>query len=920
MSMDLDITTTMILVKGEDKTENISWLDNARKNQWIEVQYKGNFTIYKYSSQNIVILRKPKSIALEHCLVSIKGVPAYKVSKVLNFGIRYRIIYENGKCETVLLQDISFIKNQAKQSCISQILNYLKEISQYTSDSEHEEAYLKTELDQLTFVNSDSALYYYLKGNQSKIKSVDINKIIFPFCYNLSQKTALETSLTNVISVIDGPPGTGKTQTILNLIANLVTVYGKSVAVVSGNNEAIKNVIEKMQKNNYGFIMAMLGNNKNQKQFFNNMPQLNIGNWNCIETQENLHQKINALNTKLNHLLEIDRSRACLENELQQWEIEQAYFEEYFKQQNIEQIIKLPLFWATPERILSFLAETYLAEETQKSKGLIFKIKLFIKYGIKDYSKLCEEETLLFLSLQKEFYVRQISRLREHRDSLQSKLENVSFESLLEEHQILSERLFQKYLYMHYHQTKKTGYTISNYKAKFAEFIKTYPVILSTTHSLRRSLPENYLLDYVIIDEASQVDLITGVLALSCCRNVVIVGDVKQLPQITDSEIEKQIKTCLTNNVYNYFQHNILSSVIELYGNKLERTILREHYRCHPIIIGYCNQKYYNDELIPFTNRELSPVPMLIYETAEGNHMRKVTRGNTKGNYNQRELDVTIEEVINDNGSTDKYEHIGFVTPFRLQADKAGELLNKQIESDTVHKYQGREKEVMIMSTVLDNTRSGHMGKQFVDDPRLVNVAVSRAIKQFILVTNRELFLKKRSEIGDLIRYIEYSNPENNVVKSNIVSVFDLLYKNYSNRLIPLKRRMNSNARFKSQEIIRVLLDKVFNEEQYDLCFYAEEMLLRNLIRDISKLNKEELQYVNNRASLDFVIYRKIGKSCVLAIEVDGFEYHENNPKQLNRDRLKNSILEKYKIPLLRLPTNHSGEEEKLKKKLDELL
>jgi len=171
-----------------------------------------------------------------------------------------------------------------------------------------------------------------------------------------------------------------------------------------------------------------------------------------------------------------------------------------------------------------------------------------------------------------------------------------------------------------------------------------------------------------------------------------------------------------------------------------------------------------------------------------------------------------------------------------------------------------------------------------------------------------------------LIRYIEYSNPENNVVKSNIVSVFDLLYKNYSNRLIPLKRRMNSNYRFKSQEIIRVLLDKVFNEEQYDLCFYAEEMLLRNLIRDISKLNKEELQYVNNRASLDFVIYRKIGKSCVLAIEVDGFEYHENNPKQLNRDRLKNSILEKYKIPLLRLPTNHSGEEEKLKKKLDELL
>lgn len=918
--MNLDIETIMIIVKGEDKTESISWWNNTQKNQWVEVQYKSNLTIYRYSSQNIVILHKPKSINIEHCLVNIKGVPAYKVKKVLKFKTRYRIIYENGKCETVLLQDISFIKNQAEQPQIRQIINYLREISQYTNESGHEEAFLKKEMDQLTFVNSESALCYYLRGKQSKIKSVDINKIIFPFSYNLSQKAALEKALTNVISVIDGPPGTGKTQTILNLIANLVTVYGKSVAVVSGNDKAVKNVAEKMQKSNYEFILAMLGKNENQKSFFSNMPRAKVGDWNCVETQEVLHQKINALNAKLNHLLEIDRTRACLENEMQQWELEQKYFEDYFKQQNIVQIAKLPLFWATPERILSFLAEIYLVEENQKNKSLIFKIKLFIKYGIKDYSKLCEDDSKLFLSLQKEFYIRKICKMREKIDALQRKLVSVSFDHLLEEHQILSKKLFQKYLYIHYGQAKKKAYSINNFKKKFTDFIEDYPVILSTTHSLRRSLPENYLLDYVIIDEASQVDLITGILALSCCRNVVIVGDVKQLPQITNNEIEKQIENKVTKQVYNYFEYNILSSVINLYGSKLDRTILREHYRCHPVIIGYCNQKYYNDELIPFTSKELSSAPMLIYETAEGNHMRKVTRGNIKGNYNQRELEVTIEEVISENGNLDKYEHIGFVTPFRLQADKAGELLNKKIESDTVHKYQGREKEMMVMSTVLDNTRSGHIGKNFVDDPRLVNVAVSRAIKQFILVTNRDMFLKKRSEIGDLIRYIEYSNPDNNVKKSNIISVFDLLYRNYSKKLIPLKKRMNNNARFKSQEIIRVLLEKVFKEEHYNVCIYAEEMLLRNLIMDVGQLNEEELRYVNNRASLDFVIYRKIGKSCVMAIEVDGFEYHENNPKQLNRDRIKNSILEKYKIPLLRLPTNHSGEEVKIKNKLDELL
>lgn len=66
----------------------------------------------------------------------------------------------------------------------------------------------------------------------------------------------------------------------------------------------------------------------------------------------------------------------------------------------------------------------------------------------------------------------------------------------------------------------------------FGAFIKEYPVILSTTHSLRSCICENYLFDYVIIDEASQVDLVTGALALSCALNSVIVGDIKQLPNV----------------------------------------------------------------------------------------------------------------------------------------------------------------------------------------------------------------------------------------------------------------------------------------------------------------------------------------------------------------------------------------------------
>ena len=45
---------------------------------------------------------------------------------------------------------------------------------------------------------------------------------------------------------------------------------------------------------------------------------------------------------------------------------------------------------------------------------------------------------------------------------------------------------------------------------------------------------------------------------------------------------------------------------------------------------------------------------------------------------------------------------------------------------------------------------------------------------------------------------------------------------------------------------------------------------------------------------------------------VDGFAFHENKPEQQRRDELKNSILAKYDIPLLRLATNGSGEREKI--------
>lgn len=913
----MDINSEMVLVRGKDKTKEVSKIELDSQNRKVMLTYQKGERSYTYNKSNVDFLRNPKEINLNGRVAYIDDMPVYKPKCILDFKKRIRIIQYDSKDITVNPSSFSLVKNGGASIASKQILSYLKEISQYTSSDPKEEAFLKREMERLIFIHPESVLYCFLNRQLIKQRTVNRNEIIFPFSFNLSQKAALENALENSISVIQGPPGTGKTQTILNILANLVAIQGKSVAVVSNNNEAVKNVIEKMEKQGYGFLNAFLGKQDNQIKFFDNMPVAQVDQWDCEEDKSELFEILEDLNIKLNQMLEADRTRAQLDQELRAWQLEQEHFEEYYKKQDVEEISRLPLFKKTPDKIILFLAETSFALKQKRTNKIMYRLKLFIKYGVLNYKTLQDQELSILLSLQREFYSQQISKLEDKIAKLKKKLDREDFETLRKMHQQYSEKLFRKCLYQSYSELSQPNFTKKNYKAKFQEFIKTFPIILSTTYALRQSIPQDYLLDYVIIDEASQVDLITGILAFSCCKNVIIVGDVKQLPQIVDETIKPLLKTSPSSSQYDYFTHNILSSVISLYGDDLPCETLREHYRCHPQIIEFCNQKYYNGKLICYTSTEFSEYPLVLYKTVEGNHMREVTKGNAKGKYNQRELDVVVEEILKDSIIEEQYNNIGFVTPYRKQANKAGEILHSGIESDTVHKYQGREKDIIIMSTVLDSTQNGYRGLRFVDDSQMVNVAVSRAVKQFVLVTDHKFFLKQGNNISDLIRYIQYSTLDENVIESKIVSVFDLLYRQYSSKLNLLKEKMNKNPRYKSEEALRVLLDEILAKEQYNHYCYMQEVLLRNLLSTVELLTPEELKFVNNRASLDFVIFYKQDKACALVIEVDGFAFHENEPEQLRRDQLKDSILRKYGVPILRLATNGSREQEKIQNALD---
>ena len=180
-----------------------------------------------------------------------------------------------------------------------------------------------------------------------------------------------------------------------------------------------------------------------------------------------------------------------------------------------------------------------------------------------------------------------------------------------------------------------------------------------------------------------------------------------------------------------------------------------------------------------------------------------------------------------------------------------------------MHKFQGRQKKVVIMTTVLDETWRGRTGLSFVDDPELINVAVSRAIQRFILVTNNDMLPTSR-HIRDLVGYIGYQNPSEKAVDSAVISIFDLLYSAYSERLRPLAARLKKKSKYPSEDIAWTVLHEILTEDRYAHLTFCSQVLVQSLLPDLSRLAPRQLDFVQHRASVDFVVYNRVTNHALL--------------------------------------------------------
>lgn len=292
-------------------------------------------------------------------------------------------------------------------------------------------------------------------------------------------------------------------------------------------------------------------------------------------------------------------------------------------------------------------------------------------------------------------------------------------------------------------------------------------VILSTNSSAALEAIEKTKFNIAIVDEASQATIPSVLIPIAKAQKFVLAGDHKQLPPTIISSKAHELEDTL------------FEELINKYPDK--SALLNTQYRMNQLLMEFPNSEFYNSKLdsaetvkdivitdiieenklsenekVKIEDQLLSDKqPLIFVDTSKIDKNGEKKLKDSKSIINLAEAETTLEIVdfYQKLGIDDK--DIGIISPY---ADQVSLLKNKtDIEVKTVDGFQGREKEIIIISTVRSNDK-GKIG--FLSDLRRLNVALTRAKRKLIIIGNKET-LKTNPTYE---RLIEYANENKRIV------------------------------------------------------------------------------------------------------------------------------------------------------------
>lgn len=316
--------------------------------------------------------------------------------------------------------------------------------------------------------------------------------------------------------------------------------------------------------------------------------------------------------------------------------------------------------------------------------------------------------------------------------------------------------------------------------------------------------PKSNKFDVIIIDEASQADLLS-LSALYLGKQVIIVGDDKQVSPsligIKDDTLEHLQRQYLSN-VPNFGLFDEKRSLYDLAMlGSFKQVLLREHFRCYPDIISFSNKMYYNNRIEPLrdASNEIILPSIVEYRVANGYRDKNSKHNENEANATVALICSMIDHEEYKNKSIGVISMVGHEHSEKILSkliDRVGneEIKKRKIICGSPYQFQGDERDIILVNLV-DSSETARLVASGAFDgkhDKEYNVAISRAKDQFWLVHsfNSETDLKQEDLRYKLIQHIR--NPKvivDQALINKAESVFEmevmqsLLEKGY--RIIP---------------------------------------------------------------------------------------------------------------------------------------
>ena len=277
------------------------------------------------------------------------------------------------------------------------------------------------------------------------------------------------------------------------------------------------------------------------------------------------------------------------------------------------------------------------------------------------------------------------------------------------------------------------------------EIITSSNIIFTTNSSAAWDVIKNIQFDVVIIDEASQTTIPSILIPIAKAPKFILAGDHKQLPP----------------TIINYQAQKLQKTLFESYINKYPQKsqLLDIQYRMNDTLMQFPNSQFYDGNLK--TDKTIEYITLNDIIDDDEDVISFIDTSSMQDNA-EKQLDssnsyINMLEADICSGITSDYiskglnvEDIGIITPYNDQV----ELISQKtpVEVNSVDGFQGRQKELIIISTVRSNNRN-EIG--FLNDLRRLNVAITRARRKLIIIGNKNT-LSSNKTYKQLIKYAIY--------------------------------------------------------------------------------------------------------------------------------------------------------------------